>query len=90
MKEKANPHTLAARALKSARIAANLTQLELARALNVPEIHVSRWECGRTLLRSTDAPRLMAAFKVAGGFDPLRGTSHAEAILSAHGMRGDS
>lgn len=67
MKAKETPHTLAARALRSARKAARLTQLDLGRALGVPEIQVSRWECGRAPLRSSDAPRLIAAFKVAGG-----------------------
>lgn len=63
---KDTPQILAARALLSARKAANLTQLDLSRALGVPEIRVSRWECGRTPLRSADAPRLLAAFRMAG------------------------
>ena len=67
MKDKVTPHTLAARALRSARTAAHLTQLDLSRALGVAEIKISRWETGRELLRSADAPRLLAAFRVAGG-----------------------
>jgi transcriptional regulator with XRE-family HTH domain len=59
-------HTLAARALRSARKAAQLTQLELSRALGAPENKISRWETGRAPLRSADAPRLLAAFKLAG------------------------
>ena len=58
---------LAARALRGARKAANLTQLELANALGCPEFKVSRWETGRLALRSEDAPRILNAFKVAGG-----------------------
>lgn len=67
MTKKDTPHTLAARALRSARKAAHLTQLDLGRALGVAEVQISRWETGRSLLRSADASRILAAFRVAGG-----------------------
>ena len=57
---------LAARALRSARKAHNITQLQLANALRCPEFKVSRWETGRLAIKAEDAPRILSAFKVVG------------------------